>query len=188
MVPYLFLLASFIDKRALSFSLSIFPQHLWSSFALLRSSSSSPSFVSNRHPSITTLLTLRWERATQISGMRSCYLGFEFFLRVFFSLLFRFSFSFKKSPLKLLVEFVQDSFVIEEVFFEKFSSSQGCIIVVEERNGDEHVQAHAYCRLQHSFFFISALFHFVFRAVIKVSWSRFFCVFMFYFLARLVYE
>ncbi len=37
-------------------------------------------------------------------------------------------------------------------------------------------------------FFISALFHFVFRAVIKVSWSRFFCVCMFYFLARLVYE
>jgi hypothetical protein len=27
--------------------------------------------------------------------MRSCYLGFEFFLRVFFSLLFRFSFCFK---------------------------------------------------------------------------------------------
>lgn len=40
-------------------------------------------------------LLLRWERATQISGMRSCYLGFEFFLRVFFSLLFRFSFCFK---------------------------------------------------------------------------------------------
>jgi hypothetical protein len=82
--------------------------------------------------------------------------------------------------LTLLVEFVQDSFVIEEVFFEKFSSSQGCIIVVEERNGDEHLQAHAYCRLQHSFF-ISALFHFVFRVVIKFPGLVFFAFLCFIF-------
>jgi hypothetical protein len=73
-VPYLFLLASFIDKRALSFSLSIFPQHLWSSFALLRSSSS-PSFVWNRHPSITTLLTFEVRKSN--ADFRDAFLLFR---------------------------------------------------------------------------------------------------------------
>ncbi len=85
------LLPSLISALALSLSRSSLttPLVILCSLALFFFTSFCLESTSKHHNS---MLTLRWERATQISGMRSCYLGFEFFLRVFFSLLFRFFF------------------------------------------------------------------------------------------------